>query len=132
MRRNPIYFYILIALTIYSCANVVTPTGGEKDIIPPTVLQYSPDTNSLYFDAPEIHIQYDEYVVLNDVFNQVIISPPLDGIPEYKIKGKTLTIKLNSTLRDSTTYTVNFGQAIKDNTEGNILNNFTYVFSMGS
>ena len=132
MRRNPIYFYILIALTIYSCANVVTPTGGEKDIIPPTVLQYSPDTNSLYFDAPEIHIQYDEYVVLNDVFNQVIISPPLDGIPEYKIKGKTLTIKLNSTLRDSTTYTVNFGQAIKDNTEGNILNNFTYVFSTGS
>jgi len=132
MRIAAYYFYLLIGLTIYSCANIVTPTGGEKDIIPPTVLQYSPDTNSIYFDATEIQIQFDEYVVLNDVFNQVIISPPLDGIPEYKIKGKTLTIKLNSTLRDSTTYTVNFGQAIKDNTEGNILNNFTYVFSTGS
>ncbi len=132
MRRVAPYFYLLIALTIYSCANVVTPTGGEKDLISPTVLQYTPDTNSLYFDAQEIQIQFDEYVVLNDVFNQVIISPPLDGIPEYKIKGKTLTIKLNSTLRDSTTYTINFGQAIKDNTEGNILNNFTYVFSTGS
>ena len=132
MRIAVYYFYLLIALTIYSCANIVTPTGGEKDIIPPTVLQYSPDTNSVFFDATEIQIQFDEYVVLNDVFNQVIISPPLDGIPEYKIKGKTLTIKLNSSLRDSTTYTINFGQAIKDNTEGNILNNFTYVFSTGS
>lgn len=132
MRIAVYYFYLIFAITIYSCANVVTPTGGQKDITPPTVLQYTPDSNTLYFDATEIQIQFDEYVVLNDVFNQVIISPPLDGIPEYRIKGKTLTIKLNSTLRDSTTYTINFGQAIKDNTEGNILNNFTYVFSTGS
>ena len=123
---------ILIAVTIYSCANVVTPTGGAKDVNPPIAISYTPDTNSLYFDATEIHIQFDEYIVLNDVFNQVIISPPLDGIPEYKIKGKTLTVKLNSTLKDSTTYTINFGQSIKDNTEGNILINFTYVFSTGS
>ncbi len=131
MKLKNLYFYLILACTIYSCANMVTPSGGEKDLTPPIVLAYSPDTNSLYFDAPEIQIQFNEYVVLNDVFNQIIISPPLDGIPEYKLKGKTLTIKLNSTLKDSTTYTINFGQAIKDNTEGNILNNFTYVFSTG-
>lgn len=121
----------LILIIIAGCANQVTPTGGAKDIKPPTPLSYSPDSNSIHFTATEIIIQFDEYIQLNDVFNQIIISPPLDVVPEYKVKGKTLTIKLNSTLKEATTYTVNFGQAIKDNTEGNILENFTYVFSTG-
>ncbi len=119
-------------IILAGCANQVTPTGGEKDSIPPTAIAYSPDSNAINFTANEIVIIFDEYVQLNDVFNQIIISPPLDGTPEYKLKGKTLTIKLNATLKPETTYTINFGQAIKDNTEGNILENFTYVFSTGN
>ncbi len=126
------FLFIIIAVTIYSCANVVNPTGGPKDLTPPVVLKYTPDTNSIQFKSQEIQIQFDEYIILNDVFNQVVISPPLDGVPTYKIKGKILSVKLNSILKDSTTYTINFGEAIKDNTEGNILNNFTYVFSTGN
>ena len=101
-------------IILAGCANQVTPTGGEKDSIPPTAIAYSPDSNAINFSANEIVIIFDEYVQLNDVFNQIIISPPLDGTPEYKLKGKTLTIKLNATLKPETTYTINFGQAIKD------------------
>ena len=123
---------IAIAILFSRCANTVTPSGGPKDELPPAPVNYVPDSNSVFFSADEIQITFNEYIQLNDVFNQVVISPPLEGIPTYKLKGKTLTIHLNAPLKDSTTYTINFGQSIKDNTEGNILNNFTYVFSTGS
>jgi len=123
---------VITLIILAGCANQVTPTGGEKDIVAPTAIAYTPDSNAINFSATEIVIVFDEYVQLNDVFNQIIISPPLDETPAFKLKGKTLTIKLNATLKPETTYTINFGQAIKDNTEGNILENFTYVFSTGS
>ena len=123
---------LLISLFIASCANQVTPTGGKKDTTPPVVLDYEPDSATVFFDAQQITLVFDEYVQLNDVFNQVIVSPPLDATPEIKLKGKTVTINLNSELKQATTYTINFGQAIKDITEGNALENFTYVFSTGA
>lgn len=123
---------LLISLIFASCANQVTPTGGKKDTTPPVVLDYEPDSATVFFDAKQITLVFNEYVQLNDVFNQVIVSPPLDATPEIKLKGKTVTINLNSELKPSTTYTINFGQAIKDITEGNALENFTYVFSTGA
>jgi hypothetical protein len=45
---------------------------------------------------------------------------------------KTITVKFKDSLEPNTTYTLNFGNAIKDYNEGNILRNFTYVFSTGN
>ena len=45
--------------------------------------------------------------------------------------SKKITIKLSDTLQENTTYTFNFAQSIIDNTEGNILDNFKYIFSTG-
>ena len=128
------YTYIIYSMLLlgWGCANVVTPSGGEKDVMPPTVISYVPDSAATGFESKEIRIQFDEYIQLNDVFNQVLISPPLNNQPAFKLKGKTLIISISDTLKVNTTYTINFGQAIKDLTEGNILDNFTYVFSTGA
>ena len=127
-----IFLFTIVLIIIAGCANQVAPSGGPKDITPPTVLDYEPDSASVLFTSNTITIKFDEYVILNDVFNQIVISPPLNETPEYKLKGKTLTISLKDTLKPATTYTINFGQAIKDNTAGNVKENFTYVFSTGS
>ena len=127
-----IFLFTIVLIIIAGCANQVAPSGGPKDVTPPTVLDYEPDSASVLFTSNTITIKFDEYVILNDVFNQIVISPPLNEKPEYKLKGKTLTISLKDTLKPSTTYTINFGQAIKDNTAGNVKENFTYVFSTGS
>ena len=127
-----IFLFTIVLIIIAGCANQVAPSGGPKDVTPPTVLDYEPDSASVLFTSNTITIKFDEYVILNDVFNQIVISPPLNETPEYKLKGKTLTISLKDTLKPSTTYTINFGQAIKDNTAGNVKENFTYVFSTGS
>ena len=89
-------------------------------------------SNHAVFNVNKIY--FDEYVKLKDVNSQLIISPPLKNSPAISPLGspsKKITIKLSDTLQENTTYTFNFAQSIIDNTEGNILDNFKYIFSTG-
>ena len=113
------------------CANVVSPSGGPKDTTPPIVLQSSPENQSTNFSEKEIHITFDEYVTLNNPNNNILISPPLENNPEYKLSGKSLIIKFKEPLKPETTYSINFGEAIKDLHEGNIFKDYSFVFSTG-
>jgi len=122
---------LVYAIIIFSCANPVSPTGGPKDEDPPEVLNSEPDNYSLNFSDDNIQIFFDEYVQLNNPGEQVVISPPLEQKPEYKLKGKSVLINLNDTLKDNTTYTFFFGDAIADLNEKNPLVNFQYVFATG-
>lgn len=125
------YFYLPL-LVLYGCANVVAPTGGDKDSQPPQVVAATPANESINFSGRTIQIQFDEYVQLKDAFNQVIISPPLNEAPEIKVKGKSILIDFKEELLDSTTYTIQFGESISDITEGNPLINYVYAFSTGN
>lgn len=117
------------------CANPVgTLTGGAKDETPPKIdtLKSTPNP-SLNFNNREIRLAFDEWVKLQDAFNQVVVSPPLDERLEVKLKGKTViaTISENDTLKTNTTYIINFGDSVRDLTEGNIPPNLKFVFSTG-
>lgn len=68
-------------LSLTRCANVVSPSGGPKDTVPPIVLQASPENQSTNFSGKEIHITFDEYVTLNNPNNNIMISPPLENNP---------------------------------------------------
>jgi len=81
--------------------------------------------------AKKIRVTFDEYIVLENVNQQLIVSPPMEEQPEVKLKKKTLIIEFEEALKENTTYTFNFGDAIKDLHEGNKLQNFEYVFSTG-
>lgn len=116
----------------YACAQIVNPNGGSKDVKPPRAVKYTPDSASTNFSKKNIAIVFDEYIQLNDVQKQLVISPPMSVQPEVKAKGKTLFIELKDSLRQNTTYTFNFGDAIRDFTESNALENFQYFFSTGS
>ncbi len=127
MRRLIPAFLLLLA----SCAQVLTPDGGEKDSRPPKVVDYTPDSATTNFTGKKIVIRFDEYVQLSDLGNQLIISPPMNEQPDVTIRKKDIVIDFNDTLLPNTTYTISFGSAIKDITEGNTLDNFRYVFSTG-
>jgi uncharacterized protein (DUF2141 family) len=121
----------LLAL-ITGCANIITPSGGDKDTTPPKILELVPDNQSLNFTSKSFVISFDEFVQLNDISSQLIVSPPLKSPPEFVVKGKNLVVKFNEALLPNTTYTMNFGSAIRDINENNPLEGFTYVFSTGS
>lgn len=118
-------------LSFIRCANIVSPTGGPKDTVPPIVLLATPENQSTNFNEKVIHITFDEYVTLNNPNSNILISPPLEENPDYKLNGKSLIIKFKETLKDETTYSINFGESIKDLHEGNIFKDYSYVFSTG-
>lgn len=121
----------LVALAYYSCANQVAPTGGPQDREPPKVLGSNPLNKSTNFKSDKVRILFDEYVNIENAQQQVVISPPMDPFPDFKIKGKELLITFKDTLRTNTTYTINISAAVKDITEANVLEDYQYVFSTG-
>ncbi len=114
-----------------ACANVVSPTGGPKDDTPPVVSSSSPNNYSTNFDSKTIHIDFDEYVTLDNPTKNVLISPPMEKKPSFRLSGKSLIVRFEEDLKAQTTYSINFGDAIKDLHEGNIMKNYTYIFSTG-
>lgn len=129
MRRTLRYISILM---LFGCAQQVAPTGGPKDETPPKILKEVPANLSTDFNAKQIVISFDEFIQLKSPAEQVVISPPMLRPPSYLLKQKSLVIKFEQELTPNTTYTINFGEAIADNNEGNILKNYTYVFSTGA
>lgn len=127
-------FLVIIALAALclNCAQVGSPTGGPRDEDPPKVLESIPANYSSYFEAKKIQITFDEYIVLDNVNQELIVSPPMEEQPEVKLRKRTLIIEFEEELKENTTYTFNFGNAIKDLHEGNKLQNFEYVFSTGA
>ncbi|TDQ33105.1 Ig-like domain-containing protein [Zeaxanthinibacter enoshimensis] len=135
LRRSlMLMFALLLVAALLQCAKRGSPSGGPKDVEAPVMIDADPDNLSVNFKSNRIRLYFDEYIKLQDVQNQLIISPPLKYAPEIKPQGgasKFIEIILKDTLRDSTTYTINFGQSIVDNNEGNPNPFLTYVFSTG-
>ncbi len=131
------YFSFLLILTLVlftNCAKRGTITGGLKDTLAPVILSTNPENFSTHFKEKTIQINFDEYVKLNKVNQQLIISPPMDIQPEITPMGypsKFIKIKIFDTLKANTTYSFNFGESIQDNNEGNPYTNYKYVFSTG-
>jgi len=114
------------------CANRgMGPQGGPKDETPPKMVKEEPANGAVDYHDKKIEITFDEYLQLNDVANQVLISPPHQRPPEVRAVGKKVTVTFEEDLRDSTTYTIDFGSAICDNNEKNPLQGYTFSFATG-
>lgn len=120
-------------LSVVGCANKAQgPTGGPKDSIPPSVVRSVPSNGALNFKKKQILIDFDENVSIEKAAENVLISPPQVKPPEVTAIGKRVTVNLQDDLKDSTTYTINFGSAIVDLNEKNPLKNFSFSFSTGN
>lgn len=120
---------------VVGCASISPLEGGPKDETPPKVLEDESTPNFQANSSPRrIELVFDEWVTLTDVFNQVVISPPLQYKPAVALKGRTVVFELNEKeqLRPEATYTINFGNAVKDLTENNPAENLRFVFSTGA
>ena len=129
-------FLFLLSLILFSCARVGSPVGGEKDSIPPRVVGSNIDSSRVNVprDIKELRIDFDEYITLKEINKHLIISPPLRKMTKIIPSGmanKYLLIKWEDTLQPNTTYNFNFGNAIADNNEGNVLQYYNFAFSTG-
>ncbi len=125
---------ISYACIFTACANRGTLSGGVKDITPPGINDEASTENfQTNFQKQDIKIDFDEWVTVTDVFNQVVVSPPLDHKPKISVRKKTVIFEFDEkeVLKKDATYTINFGESVKDFTEGNVVPNLKYVFSTG-
>lgn len=119
-------------LAFMQCAHPVSPSGGPKDTEPPTPVSQLPANRTTGFSATRITLTFNEFITLKDQAKEIFISPPMKKKPEFKVRGKSLLVEFREALLPEMTYTLNFGNAIVDFTEGNPLTNYEYVFSTGS
>lgn len=128
------YLLVLLAILLIACAKRGNITGGLKDTLAPILRESVPKNFKTNFTGNEIKLYFDEYVKLKDVNKQLIVSPPMNTAPVISPTNasKYISIKIKDTLQPDTTYSLNFGQSIQDNNEGNVFPQFKYVFSTGS
>lgn len=120
------------ALVLPGCANIIPPSGGPRDTLPPMLLDAAPPDSARGFNNNEIVFTFDEYVDIQNVQQNLIVSPTPKIFPVVTNKLRTITVRLKDTLEPNTTYSLNFGKAIKDVNEGNVAKDFTYIFSTGN
>ncbi len=132
----PIFILTLIVfISVISspgCANIVPPQGGLRDSLPPLLQKADPGDSTRNFTGNKITFTFDEFVDVQSVQENLMVSPLPKETPIVDYKLKTVTLKIKDSLEANTTYTINFGDAIRDVNEGNIYKNFTYTFSTGS
>ena len=125
---------LFLATTIFSggCAQIGLPTGGAKDTIAPKLVRTNPAFGSKNVKANKITFEFDEYIDLQDLQQNILISPLQNRNPTITANPKTITLKFRDSLLPNTTYNINFGKAIRDINEANILNDLSYTFSTGN
>jgi len=128
------FLFTGIVFFVFGCAVPQKPQGGPKDVNAPKLLKATPANQTHNFSSRVIELDFDEYFKLANPFQEISISPTQEKQPDYNYtkKAKSLIITLKDTLHKNTTYVINFGKAIVDLNEGNVLKNFTYVFSTGT
>lgn len=114
-----------------SCANIIPPGGGPRDSLPPILIMATPKDSSLNVQPKLITLTFDEYVSVSDAFKNLVVNPEMTNQPQVDYKLRNVTIKIKDSLLKNTTYSFQFGEAIRDVNESNIARDFTYTFSTG-
>jgi len=128
-------WFTLACLAVVSCAITGRPKGGELDVTGPTLDTLLSSPNFVTDVRPqELVLEFDEFVVLKNASQNILLTPvPETGRPKYVQRGKRVVVDFSEVaLRDSTTYQLQFGEAVQDLNEGNAADRLRYVFSTGS
>ncbi len=122
---------VFLLVTMYSCANMASPNGGPYDETPPKFISSLPAPNQTNYKGKKVEILFDELVQLDKPSENVIITPPQMQLPVIRAAGKKVVVELKDTLKENTTYTIDFTNSISDNNEKNVFENFSFAFSTG-
>ena len=132
MIKRTILLAIFSLIIFGRCAQTVAPTGGKKDTIAPKLVQSIPATKTLNFTGNRIELFFDEYVVVDNINQKLVITPEVENPYTYRLNGESIVLNFKKKFKDSTTYTLNFGDGIRDFAEKNPAKNLKIVFSTGA
>jgi hypothetical protein len=123
---------VLFSSLMEGCANIIPPLGGPRDTLPPVLISVVPRDSVKNFTGQKIVFNFDEYVTLDQIQENLLVSPTPKINPIVESHLRTVTVRIKDTLEPNTTYVINFGKAIRDVNENNPLKNFRYIFTTGT
>ena len=134
MKGNGFCFVAVVVagVLLCACASRGMIEGGPKDVTPPEITEEVPASGTTRFTGKRVDIHFNEFVQLKDINSKFVISPPQKKKPKTTLRGKYVRVEFQDTLKPGTTYSLDFGQSIADNNEGNLFGYYRYVFSTGS
>ena len=97
----------LIAFSLMNgsgCANIIPPMGGPRDSLPPQLLKATPGDSTRNFSGNKITFTFDEFVDVQNIQENLSVSPLPKMNPSVEFKLNTVTVKLKYTLESNTTY----------------------------
>ena len=120
----------MFSVLLFSCAQVGTIDGGDKDTAAPMLKRSKPKIYSGNNHPKKAKLKFDEFFTLEKIDQKFLMSPPhYEKAPKIKVRGKKIITKFKEPLRDDTTYTLQFFDCIQDFHEGNHEPDFDFVFS---
>ena len=132
MKLKKSLHWLIFPLFILSCARQTSPTGGPKDTIPPILIRSFPVKEQTNFKDNTIELLFDEAVAVNNPKEQIIITPDINKEYDIVARKNKVSVTLKTKLKDSTTYSFNFRDAVQDITEKNPAVNLKLALSTGS
>ncbi|MBN2665772.1 MAG: hypothetical protein JXR67_04630, partial [Bacteroidales bacterium] len=70
-------FLILISFLAFGCAKISMPSGGPRDRDIPVIIKSIPGNGATSFRGKEIIVTFNEYVVLEQINEKFMVSPPM-------------------------------------------------------
>lgn len=132
MRYVPFFSMMAALVLVSACANTGSPGGGPKDETPPRLIKSEPAENQVDYKKKRVLLHFNELVSVEKSSEKVIISPPQVIPADIKAVGNKISVVFKDSLRDSTTYTIDFTDAIVDYNEKNPFGDYAFSFSTGS
>lgn len=117
-------------LLLFNCSQPISPTGGNRDTIPPKLVKSIPINKLTNYKGRTVELEFDEYIVAENLQQKLLITPDA-GEYDFKSKPNSIKITFKKSLDSSKTYSLSFGDAIKDFAEKNPAKNLRLVFSTG-
>jgi len=132
-RTRLLEFCVVVGVIILAgCAQVSAPTGGPRDETPPEVLHFNPPNESVRLRPTDLVIEFDEFLALKNPNQQLIVSPPISSQPEWRLRGKSVHLNMDSgAFAANRTYVFSFGSAVVDLHESNPASDLKWAFSTG-
>lgn len=128
---NSKLYILIICLFFYGCAQIIAPSGGEKDTTPPSLEHAEILENSKNLNQKTIVLKFDEYIQLNKWDEYFYVSPPLEKI-NTTIHEKDLSIIIEDNLIQNGIYHFSLNLCVKDNNEGNVLDSLNFQLNQNN
>ncbi|HYW35884.1 MAG TPA: Ig-like domain-containing protein [Balneolaceae bacterium] len=131
VRYIRIFLIAGLVTLLYSCATPSSPTGGPPDKTGPKIVKATPSTGTVNYKGDKVELHFSEYVKRNTLSKALQIEPST-GIKHHLDWGKkSVAIKFNRSLPDSTTLIITVGTDFSD-LHGNTMDKpYKIAFSTG-